>query len=1294
MNPQPSQSPYRPGREIARGGMGAVLDARDNKLARSVAMKVMLRHNASEEERQRFQQEARVLGQLAHPNIVPVHDLGTDPHGRHFYTMKLVQGVTLHEILHKLKNRDAVTLARHPLSSLVTIFQKTCDAVAFAHSRGIIHRDLKPQNIMVGEFGEVLVMDWGLAKLLPGSAAVSAVQPAGAVGPTGTIVLAAEQTVLSRDAAELPTQLSTPATPEPATSQTPLVFSGTQDLATTPVTGTQLTLEGAVMGTPNYMSPEQAGGRNADLDERSDIYSLGGVLYAMLTLHPPVEGKEVDELLAKARRGEIAPPGAASGLPHLPDGMVPEALSAVAMKALQTARSERYQTVAQLAEDIVAYQAGFATSAEHAGALRLVRLFIQRHKTLAAAAALIVLLTMGFMAKVISSERKATSSAHLAEQNAAAAKASEHVARTNEIKAVAAEKDALAEKELTRRALARAQTALADAALRDHDGAAARAALRAVPEDLRDTSWGYLLARSDPSLAILRSLNTGVIRGIAPHPTRPGIFAIAGADDVISLVDATTGTRLVEFRTAFGNTRGASYFLSFTPDGEELAVASPAAGKVAFQRTRDGRMVREWATTVPFSMELSPGGRQILLTPDDRAGRSELQLHDATTGAIIWSHNAKSSWIRSAFHPSGQSVVVAAGSTSVRLLDAHDGSEIRALPTSGPFVHALAVSHDGEFAAYGDEQGGLRCARVKDGQLVLDFRAASCAIRQIHFTPDNRRLVTLTYPDNRSYSHVRVWDVRTGYMLQAVLGAEATPVQTSLHPLSGELVVIGEQTKSWDLTQIEPMWTTSASVNMPWVGFWGGDDSLLHFTPTGSPRVVRFGATGSEATLWRSVTTSQRPAANVGADGRFAVAGSLVSPAEIFLLQHEGSSVKELARWKPALNPRLLRLSPAGDRVWTGTHLLDAATGEQLRPLSVTTRKSLLDGYWVTTNRIFGAWFDNVNTLLAVADVESGQALCTVTNSSRLYAFGVSPGGKLIAEAGQDKLVRLRDPETLAVRREFRAHDGGITALAFHPREPILATASDDLTMRLWNFETGALLEEIRGPQVIPVSLAWSPAGKRFATTGIDRLVRVWEPRSLNQRATTASTNSPGDWEFLLTQLKSDDVTANGQGWVFDNGALRSPDRMYATVPLPGDFANASYHLQLKVRRQTPAESLTVFLPVAGRQTGFMLDGYPKAGFVSGLHYVDGKGADSQPNAVLGLQVSDSESHQLDFIVRVGAVTAIIEVKLDERPLFRWTGLPAALSMNGRFTGLAPNQLGLGSHKAEWVIQSARVKRL
>ncbi|MBI3876090.1 MAG: protein kinase [Verrucomicrobia bacterium] len=412
-------SSYRPSREIARGGMGAVLDARDQKLGRSVAMKVMLRSDASNAEKQRFLQEARVLGQLAHPNIVPIHDLGTDSLGRLFYTMKLVQGVTLQDILQKLKDGDTETLAKYPLNQLLTVFHKVCDGVAFSHSRGILHRDLKPSNIMVGEFGEVLVMDWGLAKILPGSQAWEQVErPAMPITEMPTVAAAPGET-LPRGRHDDMTTLNVPVS---------IGATGiSDDLPNKPPTS-QLTMEGEVLGTPNYMAPEQASGQSSKVDERSDVYALGGILYAVLTLRPPVDGENMTEVLSKVCSGAFAAPVALSNpestiqasagsgasprpsfipLLHCPGGQVPEALSAVTMKALRFERERRYQSVAEMAKDIEAYQNGFATTAEEASALTLVRLFIKRNKTLAIAVLVVLTLSAAFTSKVVSEGRRA-----------------------------------------------------------------------------------------------------------------------------------------------------------------------------------------------------------------------------------------------------------------------------------------------------------------------------------------------------------------------------------------------------------------------------------------------------------------------------------------------------------------------------------------------------------------------------------------------------------------------------------------------------------------------------------------------------------------------------------------------------------------------------------------------------------------------------------------------------------------------------------------------------------------------
>jgi len=152
---------YRVGGMIAHGGMGAVLDAKDLNIRRQVAMKVMLNPDQAPRDRfLRFIEEAQVTGQLEHPSIVPVHELGVDAHNNLFYTMKLVHGVTIKDVLKHIADGDAATIEANPLSRLLNVFLKACDAMAFAHANAVIHRDLKPENVMIGEFGEVLVMDW------------------------------------------------------------------------------------------------------------------------------------------------------------------------------------------------------------------------------------------------------------------------------------------------------------------------------------------------------------------------------------------------------------------------------------------------------------------------------------------------------------------------------------------------------------------------------------------------------------------------------------------------------------------------------------------------------------------------------------------------------------------------------------------------------------------------------------------------------------------------------------------------------------------------------------------------------------------------------------------------------------------------------------------------------------------------------------------------------------------------------------------------------------------------------
>jgi serine/threonine protein kinase len=397
-------SGYEIGQLIGRGGMGAVLEAEDASLRRKVAMKV-LPEGESSTDVLRFINEARITGRLEHPHIVPVHTLGADEHGLPFYTMKLVRGSTLKEVLHALAHGDEDSIRSHPLSNLLTIFQKICDGIRFAHSQKIIHRDLKPDNIMLGSYGEVLVMDWGLAKDLSPAAEPEF-----------------QEQSPDDDAATLRFQ------PEPEYEKS------------------AQTMMGDVLGTPQYMPPEQARGEIDLLDERADIYSLGAILYHILTLEPPVRPGSREQMLQQARTGQITPPTVAvrqrhsargsraqhkSGpdskpeavaeadpaeasteqehalahLPHLPAGHIPQSLEAVVLKALASHPEDRYASVGELQEEIAAYQHGYATTAEHAGQLKLLYLFLKRNRTASTVALLSVCFALAFGIQFYRSEQ-------------------------------------------------------------------------------------------------------------------------------------------------------------------------------------------------------------------------------------------------------------------------------------------------------------------------------------------------------------------------------------------------------------------------------------------------------------------------------------------------------------------------------------------------------------------------------------------------------------------------------------------------------------------------------------------------------------------------------------------------------------------------------------------------------------------------------------------------------------------------------------------------------------------------
>ena len=314
-------------RELGRGGMGAVFETVDLDVRRKVAMKVMLpAAKKSSSQVKRFLEEAQITGQLEHPNIVPVHEIGIDDEHTTYFTMKLVRGENLDAIIAHLAAGDQDYQKKYSLGALIQIFMKICDGIGYAHAKGVLHRDLKPENIMIGDFGEVMVMDWGLAKVL-GQESVEAAPAAGA-----------------------------------QTSETASVYQ---------------TMEGQVMGTPSYMSPEQAAGRISELDQRSDIFSLGGILYKILTHQAPYQGKTTREILEKARKRQLVPPDVRE-----PQQAVSPEVNAICMKAMARNPEERYATTLELKNDLQLFLDGKSVSAKKDSLLVRTKKWVIRNKVL------------------------------------------------------------------------------------------------------------------------------------------------------------------------------------------------------------------------------------------------------------------------------------------------------------------------------------------------------------------------------------------------------------------------------------------------------------------------------------------------------------------------------------------------------------------------------------------------------------------------------------------------------------------------------------------------------------------------------------------------------------------------------------------------------------------------------------------------------------------------------------------------------------------------------------------------
>ncbi len=342
--------------EVGRGGMGVVMRSWDSHLRRQIAMKVLLKSEGTDSAAskldprrvRRFLEEVQITGQLDHPGVVPVHELGFDDDGRLFFAMRLVKGRDLRTIIKLARNDEDNWNRTRALSAL----QRVCETMAFAHEHGVIHRDLKPANIMIGTHGETYVMDWGLAKVL-------------------------DQNKLNVGAFHEPESL---------------VEEKGERESFGPESDALLTTEGTVIGTPSYMSPEQARGELESIGPASDVYSVGAMLYHLLQGHPPF--LEPDEQASSSQvldRVLGGPPGRLDPV----KGSIPLELVAICERAMSRDPGERYSDMGKMANDLRAFMEGRVVRAYRTGAVAEFQTWVKRNRGMAAAIAGGVVIAIG-----------------------------------------------------------------------------------------------------------------------------------------------------------------------------------------------------------------------------------------------------------------------------------------------------------------------------------------------------------------------------------------------------------------------------------------------------------------------------------------------------------------------------------------------------------------------------------------------------------------------------------------------------------------------------------------------------------------------------------------------------------------------------------------------------------------------------------------------------------------------------------------------------------------------------------